>query len=293
MMAFAQSVKKNKKNKMKKKKKSDKRQPKKKKKHNKTKKTNPKPFQEKPMKPIITFTATAYAKIQRLLQLDTEAGAFGLSKTSSPLHILDIGIPHQTVSGTSVEFDDDKIAQYTDEMYMAGFEPGESSRIWIHTHPAGINGPSGTDEDTFAKIFGNYDWGAMVIFPKNSTPYARIKTTKPVPMEALADVQVAYPATDIEDLIKTRIKKEVFAFTYPKTPKIAPADVDAADKEINRLHQLGYISTQDHDTFIGTGIVPDPYDDDEKNWQDYIDGKLTYAEYQDKIISNNGYEKGW
>jgi hypothetical protein len=54
-----------------------------------------------------------------------------------------------------------------------GIEPWRTS-CWTHTHPAGINGPSGTDEETMARSFGKWDFALMLILTKAGAFYARM-----------------------------------------------------------------------------------------------------------------------
>lgn len=242
------------------------------------------------MKPTITISTLAYAKIQHMLKESTEIGAFGLSRQDSPLHIVDLGFPHQTVSGGSVDFDDDKIAQYVDEMYLQGWEPCESCRIWIHTHPQGVNKPSGTDEATFAKIFGNYDWAVMLIFPKKSQPYARLQTTFPVPFSAEATVEVLYPEVNIDAILTERVKKQTYQRVSPADKKNTTAindnDYHTQKNALDQAFQSGHISDDEYGVAtenlgceqFGETCSYD-LDEDDRLYEQYLTGQLTYNDY--------------
>ena len=52
------------------------------------------------------------------------------------------------------------------ELYESrGIEPWRTS-CWAHTHPAGINRPSTTDEETMEQSFGGWDFALMLILTK-------------------------------------------------------------------------------------------------------------------------------
>lgn len=242
------------------------------------------------MKPLITISDLAYAKILQMLKANTEIGAFGLSRQDNPLHIVDLGFPHQTVSGSSVEFDDDKIAQYVDEMYVQGWEPCESCRIWIHTHPQGVNSPSSTDEATFAKIFGNYDWAVMLIFPKKSQPYARIQTTFPIPFSAEATVEVLYPEVNINAILTERVKKQTYQWvgstTQKNTTVLDDNSYHAKKNALDQAFQSGQLSGDEYGIAtenLGCERFGETYaynlDEADLLYEQYLEGQITYDEY--------------
>lgn len=237
------------------------------------------------MKTKLTISATAMKKITHLLTLPTEAGAFGLSRIADPLHILDIAIPHQEVSGVSVSFDDNKIAQYTDEMFVQGWEPCECTRIWIHTHPESIAKPSSTDEQTFQKIFGNYEWSAMVIFPKNGTPYARLKITTPFCVEEEVHItQCPEPNTEFEALVKERIQQ----LTKPVTTRYSPG----IPRDLWTPHQqiFGQETTK---TINQNYNQPEPTRQTISHTEfDQAEDEL-YQQFQDGIITRDEYNEAW
>lgn len=92
----------------------------------------------------------------------TEIGAFGISDLDEPLLITDIVLIPQQCTSVTVKFDDAGVADYFDAQVDAGRRPDEFARLWLHTHPANSARPSLTDEETFARVFGNADWALMV-----------------------------------------------------------------------------------------------------------------------------------
>jgi hypothetical protein len=60
-------------------------------------------------------------------------------------------------------------------MVDAGIAPGRFARVWLHTHPGASVEPSGTDEETFQRVFGGCDWAVMGILDRTGNTYARLK----------------------------------------------------------------------------------------------------------------------
>src|SRR5262249_13781486 len=63
---------------------------------------------------------------------------------------------------------------YFDAQVNLGRQPEEFGRIWIHTHPGACPRPSGTDEETFRRVFGRADWAVMFILARGGKSYARL-----------------------------------------------------------------------------------------------------------------------
>lgn len=125
--------------------------------------------------PKITFTPYSWAKILFLRNCsDCEVGAFGIAEGENPLHITDVYIPKQEVTACTVEFADEGIADYFDEMVDRGLKPENFARIWIHTHPGMDPDPSTVDEATFYRAFGKCDWAVMFVIGDTKT-YARLQ----------------------------------------------------------------------------------------------------------------------
>ena len=230
--------------------------------------------------------------MQRLLQLNTEAGAFGISTIDDPLTIIDLGIPHQTCSVAFMEFDDEKIAQYVDEQFMLGRQPCECTRIWIHTHPKGVSSPSGVDEDTFEKIFGKYDWSAMVIFPKDGTAYARLKIVKQFVVEAVTSVELAMEEPDIEAIITERIKTKTYAVVqsvgtqnnlhfYNSTYNHRDTHIINPTKKIQDTLAHNPLLSESERDLLRLNDTSDENDVLEETWawKQYLAGAITYNEY--------------
>src|SRR5690242_14104510 len=114
--------------------------------------------------PVLRFTPTAWAKLLRLRDLgETEVGGFGISAPDDLLLIEDVRLVCQICAVVSVKFDDLAVADFFDEQVDEGRRPEQFARIWVHTHPGDSPQPSGVDEQTFARCFGQSDWAVMFI----------------------------------------------------------------------------------------------------------------------------------
>ena len=125
--------------------------------------------------PTLRFSPTAWAKLLYLRDLgDTEVGGFGVAAEHDLLCVEDVVLVKQNCTPVSVRFDDDSVADYFDAQADAGRQPERAARIWLHTHPGRCPLPSDTDEDTFARVFGECDWAVMFIIAAYGQTYARL-----------------------------------------------------------------------------------------------------------------------
>ncbi len=105
---------------------------------------------------------------------ETEIGGFGISRREALLDVEDLVLIPQRTTAVSVEFDDLAVADFFEEQVALGRTPAEFARIWVHTHPGDCPRPSGTDEATFVRVFGNCDWAVMLILARGGAVYARL-----------------------------------------------------------------------------------------------------------------------
>ena len=108
-------------------------------------------------------------------QSKNEVGGFGITETGDEMLVTDFILVKQTVSCASVEFDDESVADFFEDMVDEELSPNQFARIWIHTHPVGVHTPSCTDEETFANVFGRCDWAIMFILAKDDATYCRLR----------------------------------------------------------------------------------------------------------------------
>ena len=126
--------------------------------------------------PTLRFTPNAWAKLLYLRDYgETEIGGFGISSADELLLIEDVQLVKQQCTAVTVAFDDEAVADYFDQQVDIGRQPEHFARVWIHTHPGESAEPSGTDEETFARCFGNSDWSIMCIVAAEGETYARLQ----------------------------------------------------------------------------------------------------------------------
>lgn len=126
--------------------------------------------------PTLRFSPTAWAKLVFLRDAgETEIGGFGISRLNDLLWIDDVVLIPQLSSVVTVAFEDLAVAEFFEDQIALGREPAEFARIWMHTHPGHCPRPSGTDEETFARVFGSCDWALMFILARNGATYARLQ----------------------------------------------------------------------------------------------------------------------
>ena len=91
------------------------------------------------------------------------------------LFVRDFVLVKQKVSGVSVSFADESVADFFEDQVAAGRKPEQFARIWLHTHPGSSPEPSMTDEATFARVFGKCDWSVMCILSQDGSSFARLR----------------------------------------------------------------------------------------------------------------------
>ena len=134
------------------------------------------PRRRRRYRPTLKFTPTAWAKLAFLRDRGpTEIGAFGITETDEPLLITDLVLVPQQCTAVTVKFDDVGVADFFDDQVDLGRQPEQFARLWLHTHPGDSAAPSGTDEATFARVFGAADWAVMFILARGGATYARLR----------------------------------------------------------------------------------------------------------------------
>jgi proteasome lid subunit RPN8/RPN11 len=127
-------------------------------------------------KPMLRFTPTAWAKLLYFRDCgETEIGGFGISNEEDLLLVEDFITVKQDVTIASVAFDDQAVADFFEDQVDAGRRPEQFGRIWLHTHPGNSPRPSGTDEETFRRVFGKCQWAVMFILAEKGKSYARLR----------------------------------------------------------------------------------------------------------------------
>jgi len=126
-------------------------------------------------RPSLRFSPYAWAKLVYLRDRgETEIGGFGLSAEDDPLFVVDLLVPKQRTTVTTVKFDDASVADLLEDCVDRGIPPARVGRIWIHTHPGRCALPSFVDEATFRRVFGRTEWSVMAIVARGGARYARL-----------------------------------------------------------------------------------------------------------------------
>ena len=152
----------------------------------------------------LRFTPYAWAKLIYLRDAgETEIGCFGIAgNPDDPLLITDLETVEQDCTSVTVKFDDNSVADLFDRMVDAGLQPEQFARVWIHTHPDIGAEPSGTDEETFQRVFGTCNWAVMFILAKGGETYCRIRygigAESQIKIENEIDYSVPFNGSDQE-----------------------------------------------------------------------------------------------
>jgi len=146
------------------------------------------------MQKTLRFTPYSWSKLIYLRDIgDTEIGCFGIAENpNEPLLITDLKIIKQNCTSVSVQFDDESIADMFDDLVDAGMRPEQFGRIWIHTHPDIGAAPSGVDEKTFQRVFGECNWAVMFILAKGGETYCRIRYGVGAKSQVILESEVDY-----------------------------------------------------------------------------------------------------
>jgi hypothetical protein len=134
---------------------------------------------------------------------DTEVGGFGVAAEDDLLYVEDVVLVKQSCTPVSVCFEDESVADYFDmprptAAARRSAAPGSGST----RTPAGPQQPSTTDEDTFARVFGECEWAVMFIIAEYGETYARLAFhsgpggSLKIPVEV--DFQPPFAASDEE-----------------------------------------------------------------------------------------------
>jgi proteasome lid subunit RPN8/RPN11 len=123
---------------------------------------------------------------------EVEIGGFGITSPDDLLLIEEFSTVKQDVSLAHVAFDDEAVAEFFEDQVDQGRRPEQFARIWCHSHPGASPEPSGTDEETFDRVFGACDWAVMFILAETGNTYARLRFSVGPRAELLIPVQVDY-----------------------------------------------------------------------------------------------------
>ena len=141
----------------------------------------------------LRFSPTAWAKLLYFRdKSDNEVGGFGITKPDDLLFVTDFITVKQQITCVSVKFDDEAVANFFEDQVDLDRKPEEFARIWLHSHPGNSPGPSGTDEETFVRVFGSCEWAVMLIVAQNDKTYAKLSFNVGPGGQVLIPVEIDY-----------------------------------------------------------------------------------------------------
>jgi hypothetical protein len=142
---------------------------------------------------VLRFSPQAWAKLLFFRDRDeSEIGGFGITAADDLLRIVEFCSINQDATIASISFDDLAVADFFETQVDAGRRPEQFGRIWLHTHPGNSAQPSGTDEETFQRVFGGCQWAVMFILARNGQCYARLRFNAGPGGELLIPVEIDY-----------------------------------------------------------------------------------------------------
>ena len=139
------------------------------------------------------FSPTAWAKLLYFRDnTNKEVGGFGITEPDDLLCVQDFITVKQEVTGVSVKFDDEAVADFFDMQVDLGRKPEQFARIWLHSHPGDSPEPSITDEETFTRVFGGCQWAVMFVVAQDNHTYAKLSFNVGPGGQVLIPVEIDY-----------------------------------------------------------------------------------------------------
>lgn len=209
--------------------------------------------------PTLRFTPYAWSKLLFLRDLgETEVGGFGISSPHDLFLIEDVRLIRQDCTQVSVEFEDEAVADFFDEQVDLGRQPEQVGRLWIHTHPGDSAEPSGTDEATFARVFGGSNWSAMIILAMGGQTYARLnfgcgpRAELQVPMDVAWEVPFAGTDFDAWEAEYAECVHSVYSEPFRPPKRLTPEETTFLE-EFPELFDDGGFFDGDYEHIDGLG----------------------------------------
>ena len=130
----------------------------------------------KPVKPVLRFSPTAWSKLLFFRDKgNTEISGFGITEPDNLLYVKEFMTIKQDATIASISLDDEAVSDFFENQVDVGRKPEQFFRIWAHTHPGDSPVPSGTDEETFRRVFGKCTWAVMFVLAQDGKTYARLR----------------------------------------------------------------------------------------------------------------------
>lgn len=241
----------------------------------------------------LRFTPYAWAKLNWFCHHgSTEIGGFGITEKDDLLLVKDFITVKQDCSITHVDFNDESVADFFDDMVDEELQPFQFARIWLHTHPGAGASPSVTDEATLCRVFSKADYAIMFILARGGETYTRLTYYKDpsvvVTLAALVDYTQEFPASD---LVGWKEEYDDNIQTYKHVPQ---QSLGTYGRKANG--QYAGIPTNPTTQYSGVNTGP-PYNDYEASARAYNDRNNDYDDVPadptlaETFESDEDYEK--
>ena len=182
-----------------------------------------------------------------------EAGGFGITDSEDLLLVRDFVTVKQRVTSVSVKFDDPGVADFFDRQVDLGRRPEQFARLWCHSHPGMSPEPSGTDEETFRRVFGGCDWAGMMIVSTNRSAYCRLSFNVGPGGQVLIPVQIDYTvpfegtdhkAWDAEYAANVKVSQDLLPSREGPTERVG-CESDANDWPYDFVDEFQYLDPEE------------------------------------------------
>ena len=148
---------------------------------------------KKPVRPMLRFSPTAWAKLLYFRDKgNTEISGFGITEPDDLLYVREFMSIKQDATIASISLDDEAVSEFFEKQVDVGRKPEQFFRIWAHTHPGDSPVPSGTDEHTFHRVFGRCEWAVLFVLAQDGKTYARLRFNVGPGGQVMIPVQVDY-----------------------------------------------------------------------------------------------------
>lgn len=185
--------------------------------------------------PSLRFSPYAWAKLLAFRDAGpTEIAGFGVAHAGDdPLLVEDFVTVPQQCTAVTAAMNDEAVADYFDQQVELGRRPKQFARIWLHTHPGMSANPSGVDEETFERVFGDCDWAVMAILACGGQTYARLRFGVGPGAQVLIPVQVdfsvPFPGADHESW-GDEFERNIMPAPEPALRQLSEQTVAAAER---------------------------------------------------------------
>jgi len=191
----------------------------------------------------LVMSPLAFLKAQTITFCDhREVSAMAVVAEDDPLYIEDFDVVDQEGNTAYTEMDGQALLCRAEGYNQRGIGYDRTMRVWFHTHPSGCAAnPSGTDNNTFAEVFGSAPFAVMLIHSKDGSWGATLRVgnasigvkTKIASVEvdwaAVPDMPAFDPAGMIE-AVKASVKHHAPAFIHAPTVSRWPGVSDNTGK---------------------------------------------------------------